>query len=164
MTRYLIILMLTVTMLTPATMAFAIKIGTAAPNFTLKDTTGKAVSLSSFRGKTVVLNFWGTNCPPCLAELPSLENLHRELGRSGVEVVGVVLDKDADAVKRIMAHDKLGYPVLLDPGKDVYFDSYGLFGLPITLIISKEGIVVDRVIGEAVWDSPAMKEKIAKIR
>jgi hypothetical protein len=54
--------------------------------------------------------------------------------------------------------------VLIDPRKEIYFDSYGLFGLPITLVINKNGTIVDRIIGETTWNSPAIKEKLRKQR
>ncbi len=164
MTRHIIAAILFVALAASTTSAFAVKIGAPAPDFTLKDVTGKAVSLSSFKGKTVILNFWSTSCPPCLAELPSLENLHREMGKTGVVVIGVAVERDVAAVNEVLARKKLTFPVLIDPDKEVYFDSYALFGLPITLIINREGIVVERVIGEAAWDSAAMKEKIRNLR
>ncbi|HEU0264780.1 MAG TPA: TlpA disulfide reductase family protein [Geobacterales bacterium] len=150
-------------LLTLVSTASAITIGKPAPDFTLLDTSGRPVTLSSFTGKVVVLNFWATTCPPCLAELPSLEDLHRHLLDRGGMVLGVAIDHDLPAVKEVMARKKISFPVLLDPNKEVSFDSYALFGLPITLIISKEGVVVDRVIGEAAWNSPEMKEKIDKL-
>lgn len=164
MTRHIITAMLFVALVALATSAIAVKIGTPAPDFTLKDTTGKTVTLSSFKGKTVILNFWSTGCPPCLAELPSLERLHRELSKTGVVVIGVAVERDVAAVNEVMARNKLSFPVLIDPDKEVYFDSYALFGLPITLIINKEGTIVERVIGEAAWDSSTMKEKIRNLR
>ena len=164
MTRPIIAAMLFVVLAAPTTSAFAVKIGSPAPDFTLKDVTGKTVNLSSFRGKTVILNFWSTSCPPCLAELPSLENLHRELSKSGVVVIGVAVERDVTAVGEVVARKKLSFPVLIDPDKEVYFDSYALFGLPITLIINKDGTIVERVIGEAEWDSSAMKEKVRNLK
>lgn len=145
-------------------LAHAAKIGTQAPDFTLADTGGKPVTLSSFKGKTVVLNFWATSCPPCLAELPSLEKLHREMEKEGVVVIGIALDQEAAPVKEVIKRDTLTFPILIDANKAVYFDSYGLFGLPITLVINKNGTIVDRVIGETAWDSAAMKEKLRKLR
>lgn len=82
-----------------AGLAQAISLGAPAADFTLSDTSGKAVSLSSFKGKTVILNFWSTTCPPCLAEMPSLENLHNQMGKKGVVVLGIAVEKDVSAVK-----------------------------------------------------------------
>jgi len=109
MKRHIIAAMLFVALSASTTSAFAVKIGTPAPDFTLKDVTGKTVSLSSFKGKTVILNFWSTSCPPCLAELPSLENLHREMGKTGVVVIGVAVERDVAAVNEVLARKKLTF-------------------------------------------------------
>ena len=164
MARFIIAALMVISSTCFAGTAFLLKIGLPAPYFTLKETTGKSLTLSSFRGKTVLLNFWSTTCPPCIAELDSLEALHRETATGGLVVIGIALERDAGPVQEVISRKKLTFAVLLDPDKEVYFDSYGLFGLPFTLIINKDGIVVQKVIGEADWNSPAMKEKIRTIR
>lgn len=163
MPRLMPSLFLLLLLLSFPTVSGAIGIGKPAPDFTLTDTNGISVSLSSFKGSVVILNFWSTTCPPCLAEFPSLEELYRELGKRGLVVVGVAVENDLPAVKKVISRQKLTFPILLDPDKEVYFDSYALFGLPISLIIDKQGNIVDRFIGEVVWTSPKIKEKIGKL-
>ncbi len=143
--------------------AFAVRTGGAAPDFALRDTMGRGVTLSSFRGKVVALNFWASTCPHCLAELPSLENLYRDLRSRGFVVLGVAVERNPAPVKEVIQRKKLTFPVVLDTDNGVYFDSYGLFGLPVTLIINREGIVVERIVGEVQWDSAAMKEELKKL-
>jgi peroxiredoxin len=140
--------------------AFAVKINTPAPDFTLKDLNGNKVSLSSYRGKVVLLNFWSTTCGPCLEEIPSLIELQREFKSQGLVVLGIALDPSAKPVHELVAKLKVEYTNLMDINNDVYFDVYGLFGQPISLIIDRNGVVREKVLGGIDWTSPQVKSKI----
>lgn len=143
-----------------ATPAQAVKINTPAPDFTLTDLHGSKVSLSSLRGKVVLLNFWSTTCPPCVVEIPSLTDLYREFRVQGLVVLGIALDPSEKPVRELTTRLKVEYPNLMDSAKDVYFDSYGLFGQPVSVIVDRNGLVREKIIGAIEWTSPQMKARI----
>lgn len=137
--------------------------GKVAPVFELKDLEGKKVSLTDFKGKVILLNFWATWCAPCKAEMPSLENLYSNLKSKGLVVIGVAVDNSEKTVSSFIKEKGITFPILLDKGKEVSFDDYGVIGLPVTFLIDKKGIIVDKVFGERQWDSVEIKEKIKRL-
>jgi peroxiredoxin len=138
----------------------AVKINTPAPDFTLNDLQGQKVSLSAHRGKVVLLNFWSTTCPPCVAEIPSLVSLYRELKGQGLVVLGIALDPTEKPVRDLVARLKVDYPNLMDSNKDVYFDTYGLFGQPVSVIVDRSGVVREKIIGGLELTAPQVKSKL----
>lgn len=143
--------------------ALAVKVNSPAPDFTLKDMNGRAVTLAEQRGKAVILNFWSTTCAPCVAEIPGLNTLYRELSGHGLVVVGIALDGSAEPVRELIARLRLAYPIVLDSDKEVYFDSYGLFGQPISVLIDRNGTVVEQIIGQVDWLSPKIRQKVQNL-
>lgn len=140
--------------------AQAVKLNSLAPDFTLKDLQGGRQSLSAYRGNVVILNFWSTTCAPCVVELPSLNDLHRELKGQGLTVLGIALDPSEKPVRELTTKLKIGFPTMSDSGRDVYFDSYGLFGQPVSVIVDRSGLVREKIIGAVEWTSPQMRTKI----
>lgn len=140
--------------------AQAVRLNAPAPDFTLKDIQGATQSLSAYRGKVVLLNFWSTTCGPCVVEIPSLVDLYHEYKGQGLVVLGVALDPSEKPVRELAVKLKITYPNLLDSSKDVYFDSYGLFGQPVSIIVDRNGVAREKIIGGALWTSPQMKSKI----
>ena len=120
------------------------KVGDTAPDFTLSDTGGRTVKLSSVtKGSVVLLAFWSLRCGSCLQEVPFLEQLHKTYGGKGVTLLSVVTDGvDATATKTIMKEVGAApsYPVLVDPDFTVS-DTYTNFVVPHTLVIDRKGIV-----------------------
>ncbi len=121
--------------------------GQQAPDFVLKDISGKRVKLSDFRGKAVVLNFWATWCPPCKTEIPWFEDLADKYRSQGLEVIGVALDDSSDEdIAKFAREMKMNYPVLL--GKEETSDLYGgVEMLPTTFYIDRNGKITDHVLG-----------------
>lgn len=118
-----------------------------APNFTLKDINGKSVSLSDFRGKVVVLNFWATWCSPCVKEVPDFNELQKKYGSSGLQFVGIALDDEGlSKVKPWVEKNGVTYPILL-PQPDI-FQKYGdMNAIPVTIIIDRNGNIRERYTG-----------------
>jgi peroxiredoxin len=92
-------------------------VNSKAPDFTLKDMNGKNVTLSSFRGKVVLLNFWATWCPPCKAEMPDLNRLYRDTKHRGFEIIAVSTDKSIDHVKDFLSKSKVDFIILFDENR-----------------------------------------------
>lgn len=137
--------------------------GKLAPLFELPDINGKNVLLSGFRGNIVLINFWATWCGPCRAEMPSLNNLYNALKDKGLVVIAISSDTSEKPVRSFVSDKKISFPVLMDKEKSVSFDLYGIVGIPITFVLDRNGIVVEKIIGEREWDAPKMKDKITRI-
>jgi peroxiredoxin len=121
--------------------------GKAAPEFTLESLEGKTVRLADFRGKTVLLNFWATWCQPCKIEMPWFEELQKQYGPEGLQVVGIAMDDASkEDIARFAKDLGVNYPILL--GKESVGNAYGgVQFLPSTFFIDREGKIVDRVFG-----------------
>jgi len=132
---------------------YALRKGSAAPGFDLPSLDGKAVDLASYRGKVVVLNFWATWCPPCVAEMPSLERLHRTLGPEGLAVVTISTDEDEAALRAFVKEHALTLPVLRDPGGRGPASAYHTTGYPETFVLDRSGALLQHTVGPAEWDS-----------
>jgi cytochrome c biogenesis protein CcmG/thiol:disulfide interchange protein DsbE len=127
--------------------------GDRAPDFTLPSLEARPISLHDFRRGVVVLNFWATWCPPCVEETPSLKRFADELQGSGVAVIGVSVDQDAQALERFVSKAQLGFPIARDPDQAVA-SRYGTFKFPETYIINSQGRIVRKVIGAVDWQDP----------
>ena len=119
--------------------------GATAPAFTLTDINGANVSLSDFKGKVVILDFWATWCPPCKREIPDFIKLQSEYGSRGLQVVGIALDQPGK-VRAFAQINGMNYPVLL--GTDQIAALYGgIEGIPTTFVVDKKGDIVNRFVG-----------------
>jgi peroxiredoxin len=129
--------------------------GDRAPEFRLQALDGRAVSLADFRGKVVMVHFWATWCPPCVEEIPTLEQLYRSLRSTDFEILAVSVDEGgAGAVAEFMQRNGLSLPALLDPRRSVA-GLYGTFKFPETYIINRQGVVTYKAIGPRDWTAPA---------
>jgi thiol-disulfide isomerase/thioredoxin len=139
------------------------KDGVQASDFTLDALQGGRVSLSSYRGKLVFLNFWATWCPPCRSEMPSMQALYEKLQARGFVIVAVDLAEGKQVVAEYIKSNKLTFPVLLDATGEVG-GTYGAQSIPTTYIIDREGRVLGRGIGaQWKWDSPEMVALFEKL-
>lgn len=137
-------------------------LNTRAPDFTLKDMTGKPMSLSSFKGKVVLLNFWATWCPPCRAEMPALNRLYQEKKNRGLEVIAVSTDRSLGSVKDFLEKNRVTFPVLFD-GDRAAAKLFRVFSMPTTFLIDRNGTIVEKFYGEYDWTEPETKGKIEKL-
>ena len=128
-----------------------------APDFILEDLSGKRVSLEDFKGKVIFLNFWATWCPPCVLEMPSMENLHKEFGKEGLVVLAINFRETRKQVKAFAKEHKLTFTVLIDPEGSV-FELYQVWGLPVTTIINRQYEIVGRAMGSREWYSKESRE------
>jgi len=130
------------------------RVGQLAPDFTLKDVKGRSYTLSELRGKVVLVNFWATWCPPCRAEMPSMEKLNAMLASDDFVLLAINAEEDAlDIVKEYLQESPHSFPVLLD-GETAVQRQYGVYAFPETFIIRRDGIIADHVIGAIDWTGP----------
>gem|GEM_PF-2949087 len=97
------------------------------------------------------------------AEMPSLNKHYLVHRYKGLVVLAISIDPSEQNVKSFISQKGYSIPVLIDNKKEVFFETYGLFGLPVSLIIDRDGTIVQKVIGETAWNSPQMEEKIRKL-
>jgi peroxiredoxin len=122
--------------------------GKQAPNFTLETVDGKKVSLSDYKGRPVVVNFWATWCGPCKVEMPWFEEFRKQYAAQGFEVLGLTDDVEEGKEKIAKVAGKIGvtYPILMTDGK--VQEAYGgLDVLPMSFYIDKNGLVVAETAG-----------------
>jgi len=125
----------------PKTPVAAVAVGKEAPDFTLKDLTGKAVNLQALRGKTVLLNFWATWCGPCRVEMPHLEKLYREYKDKDV-VFLTVSDEEPDVIRAFLLGQKYTFGSLVDEDSQAS-RLYQINAIPQTVFIGRSGRVVE---------------------
>lgn len=127
----------------PAQPDVGIQAGNLAPDFKLPLLNGQEASLSGLRGKVVLVNFWATWCPPCVAEMPYIQQIFNDarLKKAGVEILAVDVGENQATVAKFI--NKYGYtfPVLLDSNSEVA-QMYKIRAFPTTLLIDKNGIIV----------------------
>jgi peroxiredoxin len=154
--RFWLMLMAVMFLLTAATAGWA---AGSAPDFTLKAVQdGKEYSLSQFKGKVVLINFFTFFCGPCREEMPHLSQMDQELKGQGFQTLGIGLSSTPDQLKQIVSQLKLAYPVL--EGTDAVSKAYGGVELvPLTFIIDKQGNIAHKVLGAR---SKADFEKMVK--
>ncbi len=120
-----------------------------AMDFTLKDLTGKAMTLSDLRGHPVIVEFWATWCPPCRKQIPELESIYQRYRSRGLMVIGVACDTiRGDGIKAVVPFVKrmgIGFPILL--ADDALADRLDLDYIPTTLFLDREGKLVSRMLG-----------------
>jgi peroxiredoxin len=151
--------------------ARVVEVGDEAPDFSLPlagsspgVSAGSLARLADYRGRVLVLNFWGTWCPPCVAEAPSLERFAQKVRPLGVEVLGASERKDLSsayaleddpALAAFIDKYRLTYPIARDPSASVAH-RYGTFLFPETYIVDRHGRLAEKIISNIDWDDPRM--------
>jgi len=130
-----------------------------APDFELPDLAGKKVKLSSFRGKTVILNFWTKTCRPCLEEMPSLANLGKALRPyPDIALVTITTDESAadarDTLKSVLGGSEIPFVVLVDSESNVVNGKFGTKLFPETWFVDPKGVIRVRFDGPRDWAGP----------
>ena len=126
--------------------------GNPAPDFTLTDIEGRTWTLSQLKGQVVFLNFWATWCPPCVSEMPSMQNLYNTLPQDQFKMLAVLYNDEASNARSFAKKLDITLPILIDEGNRVGM-SYGLTGVPETFLLDKDGIIREKFQGPAEWDS-----------
>ncbi len=134
-----------------------------APDVALTDLDGKSVSLKSFRGKVVLVNFWATWCIPCLYEMPEFEQLYQAYKDKGFVVLAVSVDQgDPEVVRRYVVERKLTYPVFHDPQGHLVL-AFRLPGFPATYLLGPDGALLGVLAGPRAWGGPEARALIGEL-
>jgi thiol-disulfide isomerase/thioredoxin len=127
----------------------------AMPGLTFKDAEGKDRTLAEWKGRVVLLNLWATWCAPCRKEMPTLADLQKQLGSKDFEVMALSLDlKGLEASKKFLDENGAGNLVAYTDQSTASLAALQGVGLPLTILIDKQGSEIGRLIGPAEWNSP----------
>lgn len=139
-----------------------IKPGTKLSSFSAKDTSGKSISFKDLlsKHKGVVFNFWFSSCTGCVAEMPYLVKLSPNLAKSKIALIGVNAVDGRDIAARTAKKNKLPFPTLTGSGAETLTKAVSVQAYPVTLIVNKQGIVLDAIMG---FDETRLKAAIDKI-
>ena len=130
-----------------------------AKEFELRDLDGNMHKLSDYKGKTVIVNFWATWCPPCRAEIPSMQRAWKILKDKNVMMLAVHVGGNEDKIWAFLTDFGIDFPVLID-GNSKVSRSWPMMGLPTTFIVDPQGKTALRAIGGREWDDPALIKSI----
>jgi peroxiredoxin len=120
----------------------------AAPELRLKDMTGKEVSLSDYKGRVVVLNFWATWCPPCRKEIPDFIELQTNYGEQGLQFIGVAMDEEgAPKIQAYLDKQPINYPIWVGEAGPVQEKFGALNAIPVTYLIDRQGMIRAKYVG-----------------
>lgn len=134
-----------------------------APDFTLQDTSGKTHTLSDYRGRPVIINFWTTWCPPCREELPSMNRAWHMIEKEGIAMLAINMGEDEDTIFIFSADYPTDFPVLMDRSGEV-IEQWPVKGLPTTYVIAPDGTIAYRAIGSREWDETALLDRVRALQ
>jgi cytochrome c biogenesis protein CcmG/thiol:disulfide interchange protein DsbE len=146
--------------------------GSQAPTFELPrlasapdgdaSSSSSTLGLDDLEGRIVLVNFWATWCEPCESEMPAMERLYQALPRDQFELVAVSIDVERGDVEAFQAEYKLSFPIVLDRDQSVY-NAYQTMGVPESLLIDRQGRVVERYVGPKEWDASEYVERVLEL-
>ena len=141
-----------------------LKIGMAAPDFSLPDMAGKRQQLSDYRGKVVFLNFWATWCKPCKEEMPSMQTMWENFKNEDFVILAVSMDRVTTKkdIPTFIESMRLTFPVLTDSWGQTD-KRYKLMGVPETYIIDQDGVLREKIIGPRDWTSRESLDMIVRL-
>ena len=138
-----------------------INIGQQAPDFSIKDQSGKLIKLSDYRGKVVFLNIWATWCGPCIQEMPAMETLNQAFKDRKFQMIAITVDNDWKEVNEFYKEHNLTLPAFLDPGHQIA-NIYKVNKYPETFLIDANGYVVKHV-WVARWSDPQVMKTVENL-
>ncbi|WP_282935671.1 thiol-disulfide oxidoreductase ResA [Paenibacillus sp. RC67] len=134
--------------------------GSKAPDFTLTGLDGKQHNLFDYKGKAVMVNFWGTFCPPCKNEMPAIQHQYDKMNKDTTAILGLNLGESKITVQSFMDQYKINFPILLDDNEETR-KRYGVMQYPTTFFISPDGKIAKIKIGE--MDEAYIEQTLASI-
>ena len=154
------IIVAVITIKPPAQSPKTALVGSITHDFELLDPNGYKISLSDMKGSVVFINFWATWCASCIEEMPSIERMFRNLSdKTSFKVVTILYKDDLRQALGFMKQNGYTFPVYLNPDESAA-KIFGITGIPETFVIDKNGLLRNKVIGPAEWDSPRALETV----
>lgn len=139
-----------------------ISVGDEIGNFKLIKLNGEKVDLEDYKGKVIMLNFWATWCPPCRAEMPSMENIHKKYDPEKFVILAVSVDRSKRKnVEEFIKDNGYSFAVFHDSDNKLS-RKFAIRSIPTTYIINKDGIIVDKKLGAINWENYPFKQLIEK--
>ena len=133
--------------------------GNATPPLNLKDLNGKTVNLKDYRGRVVLINFWATWCPPCRAEMPTMQRLKEKMAGKPFAILAVDMGETKDVVNAYIREIKTDFIVLLDKDGDA-LKAWKVFAFPTSYVVDAQGKIRYGLFGATEWDEAGAVEKI----
>ena len=133
------------------------EMGGIAPDFTAKNINGRDVSLSSFRGQYVLLDFWASWCGPCRKSIPFLKKMYQDLVDQGLEIISISIDKSNADWLKALDEEQLPWPCLIDT-ENVFAEKFDGRAIPMFILVDGNGIVVEDNLRDQ-----ALKNKIEEL-
>jgi thiol-disulfide isomerase/thioredoxin len=131
-------------------------------DFVFKDINNRNASLSNFKGKVIILDFWATWCVPCKAEIPGFIALQQKYAARGLQVIGLSVDDSLPTAKKYADQMKMNYPVLLAEGKEDILMAYDpIPSIPVSVVIGRDGKICSKHLGIASMD--VFEQEIASL-
>ncbi|MCC6263762.1 MAG: TlpA family protein disulfide reductase [Bryobacterales bacterium] len=138
-----------------------VNVGDRAPRFQAATSNGATIGSNNFQGELLLVNFWATWCPPCVQEMPSLEQFHQKYGKRGVIVLGVNVDRNEQTYRQFMQRSGITFPNTFDPTAGIGAQ-FGTYKYPETYLINREGRVLEKFVGPEAWTSPEVVARIER--
>jgi thiol-disulfide isomerase/thioredoxin len=129
------------------------------PALALPGLDGQAHDLLALRGKVVLVNFWASWCPPCVHEMPSMQQLWQDLRGQGLEILAVNLGENEPAIRDFVVRHRLGFPIVLDPAREAA-KAWRIYAYPTSFLIDRQGRVRLAVAGGVDWNEPGVRASI----
>ena len=134
-----------------------------APAFELADPDGQPIRLADYRGKTLIVNFWATWCPPCRAEMPSLQRAWEQVRGDGIELIAINVGESEGTIQRYLEQVPIGFPLPMDRDSKVV-QQWPIRGLPTTFVVDPEGRLAYKAAGEREWDDADLLDLVRGLK
>jgi len=133
-----------------------------APRFTLPDLAGKPRTNADYHGRVVLLNFWGSWCPPCREEFPSLERLQARFNSHNFTILAITVADTREGVERFLGNRRPDFDILLDE-TDTTAQAFRAKGVPVTYLLDRRGRLLAGKAGPHQWDDTAVVQLIERV-
>ena len=135
----------------------------SAPDTEIADLNGTRHKLSDYRGKPVIVNFWATWCPPCRAELPSMNRAWAKVKDEGIIMLAVNVGESEETINQFNVEYPIDFTILLDQ-EGTYAPEWNISGMPTTFVVNADGLVVYKVVGTREWDNDEILDAIRALK